>query len=71
MVTFAFFWEQSVAFNRGCPCVMFSFQITTKTQREGRSEYTMWRDLKSVFMTAAAQSVTLPENTVDPHSELI
>lgn len=29
--TFAFFWEQSAAFNRGCPRDVFGFQITTKT----------------------------------------
>lgn len=65
MVTFAFFWEQSTAFNRGCPCVVFSFQMTTKTH-EGRSEYTMWRDLKGVFMTVA-ESTTLPENSWPTH----
>lgn len=37
MVTFAFFWEQSGAFNRGCPCVVFSFQMTTQTR---------WRSLR-------------------------
>lgn len=35
---------------------------------EGRSEYTMWRDLKGVFTTVAVESTTQPENTVDLHS---
>ncbi len=43
MVTFAFFWEQSAAFNRGRPCVVFSFQITTKARwRSLRIHNVMW-----------------------------
>lgn len=41
MVTFAFFWEQSIAFNRGCPCVVFGFQITTKTRRRSLRIYSV------------------------------
>lgn len=40
MVTFAFFWEQSEAFNGGRPRVVFSF-ILPQRLGEGRSEYTM------------------------------
>ena len=37
IVTFAFFWEQSSAFSiGGCPCVVFGFQITTKTAWRSR-----------------------------------
>lgn len=64
MVTFAFFLEQSKAFNRGCPCVVFSFKLPQRLG-EGRSEYTMWHDLKSVSTTVAVESTSLPENMVD------
>lgn len=64
MATFAFFWEQSKAFNRGCPWVVFSFKLPQRLG-EGRSRYTMWHDLQSVSRTvAAAESATLPESTV-------
>lgn len=60
MVTFAFFWEQSGAFNRGCPCVVFSFTLPQRLG-EGRSVYTMWHDLKSVSTTVAVENTALPE----------
>lgn len=70
MVTFAFFWEQSKVFNRGCPCVVFSFKLPQRLS-EGRSEYTMWHDLKSVSRTVAVESKMLPENTVDMNTHLL